>query len=63
MMGPFFFEATVACTSYLTMLQDIIILCINSLFSDEDRYFQHDGILPHPRLKFSACSFPGIWKL
>jgi hypothetical protein len=46
MLGPFFFEATVIGIAYFTMLKDIIY-CINILFSDGDRYFQHEGVPPH----------------
>jgi hypothetical protein len=64
MLGSFFFEATVTGTAYLTMLKDdnILVLCINILFSDEDCYFQHDGSPPnyHTDVKnFLVVFFPG----
>jgi hypothetical protein len=36
MLEPFFSEATVTGTAYLTALEDKNTLCINILFSDED---------------------------
>jgi hypothetical protein len=41
-LKPFFSEATVTGTFYLTVL-DGIILCCKILFPDEDCYFQHIG--------------------
>jgi hypothetical protein len=54
MIGPFFFEATVTGTSYLTMLQDIIF-CISDLFLSTGRWAT---ALLNPCEKFSGCSFP-----
>jgi hypothetical protein len=39
MLGPSFFEATVAGTAYLTMMGDNSI----SISFSDDCYFQHDG--------------------